>query len=56
MIIRTKYDRLNVKVIRICFNLLQIIGHGNFAVVRLCYRKENRKEYAAKVIDKVSTL
>jgi len=34
------------------YHIKQIIGHGNFAVVRLCYRKETKKEYAAKVIDK----
>lgn len=34
------------------YHIKQVIGHGNFAVVRLCYAKESRKEYAAKVIDK----
>jgi len=34
------------------YNIRQIIGDGNFAVVRHCFSKEARKEYAVKIIDK----
>lgn len=34
------------------YHIRQIIGDGNFAVVRLSYNKETRKEYAVKIIDK----
>jgi len=34
------------------YHIRQIIGDGNFAVVRLSYSKENRKEFAVKIIDK----
>eukprot|EP00088_Acartia_fossae_P010390 TRINITY_DN15170_c0_g1_i1.p1 TRINITY_DN15170_c0_g1~~TRINITY_DN15170_c0_g1_i1.p1 ORF type:complete len:784 (+),score=188.70 TRINITY_DN15170_c0_g1_i1:76-2427(+) len=34
------------------YHIRQIIGHGNFAVVRLCYTKDKKREFAAKVIDK----
>jgi len=30
----------------------QVVGDGNFAVVRLCYHKQTRKEFAVKIIDK----
>ena len=32
--------------------ILQIVGDGNFAVVRLCYHRQTRREFAAKIIDK----
>ena len=32
----------------------QVVGDGNFAVVRVCYSRQSRKEYAVKIIDKVS--
>ena len=31
----------------------QVVGDGNFAVVRLCYSRHTRKEFAVKIIDKV---
>ena len=34
------------------FSLCQIVGDGNFAVVRLCYHRQTRREFAAKIIDK----
>ena len=34
------------------FSLWQIVGDGNFAVVRLCYHRQTRREFAAKIIDK----
>merc|ERR1719270_2325662 len=30
----------------------QIVGDGNFAVVRVCYSRQTRKEFAVKIIDK----
>jgi len=30
----------------------QVVGDGNFAVVRLCYGRQTRKEFAVKIIDK----
>ena len=32
---------------------LQVVGDGNFAVVRVCYSRVTRKEFAVKIIDKV---
>lgn len=31
----------------------QVVGDGNFAVVRVCYSRHTRKEFAVKIIDKV---
>ena len=31
----------------------QVVGDGNFAVVRVCYSRQTRKEFAVKIIDKV---
>ena len=31
----------------------QVVGDGNFAVVRVCYSRVTRKEFAVKIIDKV---
>ena len=42
-----------------CKNLIwlrsrpQVVGDGNFAVVRVCYSRQTRKEFAVKIIDKV---
>ena len=42
-----------------CKNLIwlrsrpQVVGDGNFAVVRVCYSRLTRKEFAVKIIDKV---
>ena len=33
----------------------QVVGDGNFAVVRVCYSRQTRKEFAVKIIDKVSS-
>jgi len=30
----------------------QVVGDGNFAVVRVCYNRQTRKEFAVKIIDK----
>ena len=30
-----------------------MVGDGNFAVVRVCYSRATRKEFAVKIIDKV---
>lgn len=30
----------------------QVVGDGNFAVVRVCYSRQTRKEFAVKIIDK----
>ena len=30
-----------------------MVGDGNFAVVRVCYSRVTRKEFAVKIIDKV---
>jgi len=30
----------------------QVVGDGNFAVVRVCYSRHTRKEFAVKIIDK----
>ena len=50
---------MKVKVCTVCSTdpgvfELQIVGDGNFAVVRHCYNKQTRKEFAVKIIDKVS--
>lgn len=34
------------------YHMRQIVGDGNFAVVRLCYHRQTRREFAAKIIDK----
>jgi len=34
------------------YHIRHIVGDGNFAVVRLCYSRITRKEYAVKIIDK----
>ena len=33
----------------------QVVGDGNFAVVRVCYSRHSRKEFAVKIIDKVKS-
>ena len=33
----------------------QVVGDGNFAVVRVCYSRQTRKEFAVKIIDKVTS-
>ena len=33
----------------------QVVGDGNFAVVRVCYSRQTRKEFAVKIIDKVGS-
>ena len=35
---------------------LQVVGDGNFAVVRVCYSRVTRKEFAVKIIDKVKVM
>ena len=51
---------LNLVSFRILFDFslieittLQVVGDGNFAVVRVCYSRVTRKEFAVKIIDKV---
>jgi doublecortin-like kinase 1/2 len=34
------------------YHLRQVVGDGNFAVVRVCYSRLTRKEFAVKIIDK----
>jgi len=34
------------------YHLRQVVGDGNFAVVRVCYSRATRKEFAVKIIDK----
>merc|ERR1719340_491544 len=34
------------------YHLRQVVGDGNFAVVRVCYSRVTRKEFAVKIIDK----
>jgi len=34
------------------YHIRHIVGDGNFAVVRVCYSRTSRKEYAVKIIDK----
>jgi len=34
------------------YHIRHVVGDGNFAVVRLCYSRITRKEYAVKIIDK----
>lgn len=34
----------------------QVVGDGNFAVVRVCYSRQTRKEFAVKIIDKVTSV
>jgi hypothetical protein len=31
-----------------------VVGDGNFAVVRVCYSRQTRREFAVKIIDKVT--
>ena len=35
------------------YHVRHIVGDGNFAVVRVCYNRSSRKEFAVKIIDKV---
>lgn len=34
------------------YHIRQVVGDGNFAVVRVCYSRQTRKEFAVKIIDK----
>jgi len=34
------------------YHVRQVVGDGNFAVVRVCYNRTTRKEFAVKIIDK----
>jgi len=34
------------------YHVRQVVGDGNFAVVRVCYNRITRKEFAVKIIDK----
>lgn len=34
------------------YHIRQVVGDGNFAVVRVCYSRASRKEFAVKIIDK----
>merc|ERR1719312_1298257 len=34
------------------YHVRHIVGDGNFAVVRVCYNRSSRKEFAVKIIDK----
>lgn len=34
------------------YHVRQVVGDGNFAVVRVCYNRVTRKEFAVKIIDK----
>merc|ERR1712241_188134 len=34
------------------YHVRHVVGDGNFAVVRVCYSRTSRKEYAVKIIDK----
>ena len=36
------------------YHVRHVVGDGNFAVVRVCYSRTSRKEFAVKIIDKVS--
>merc|ERR1712013_699716 len=34
------------------YHVRHVVGDGNFAVVRVCYSRASRKEFAVKIIDK----
>ncbi|XP_031557992.1 serine/threonine-protein kinase DCLK2-like [Actinia tenebrosa] len=50
--IEVEYSRVTDKKVEDVYDIGRKIGDGNFAIVRQCTNKTNKKEFALKIIDK----